>query len=61
MLMKSVLIHIREDRDRESAVTRSYDRLLSRGFPKRNALMAACNRMSRLIYKVLTTGESFRM
>ena len=61
MLMRSVLIHIREDRDRESAVTRLYDRLLSRGFPKRKALMAACNKMSRLIYKVLTTGESFRM
>lgn len=61
MLMKSVLIHIREDRDRESAVTRLYDRLLSRGFPKRKALMAACNKMSRSIYKVLTTGESFRM
>ena len=61
MLMKSVLIHIREDKDRESAVTRLYDRLLSRGFPKRKALMAACNKMSRLIYKVLTTGERFRM
>ena len=61
MLMRSVLIHIREDKDRESAVTRLYDRLLSRGFPKRKALMAACNKMSRLIYKVLTTGESFRM
>ena len=61
MLMRSVLIHIREDKDRESAVTRLYDRLLSRGFPKRKTLMAACNKMSRLIYKVLTTGESFRM
>ena len=59
MLMKGVLIHIREDRDKESTVTQMYDRLLSRGFPKRKALMAACNKMSRLIYRVLTTGERF--
>ena len=59
MLMRGVLIHIREDRDKESTVTQMYDRLLSRGFPKRKALMAACNKMSRLIYRVLTTGERF--
>ena len=29
MLMKGVLIHIREDRDKESTVTQMYDRLLS--------------------------------
>ncbi len=59
--MKGVLIHIREDRDKESSVTQMYDRLISRGFPKRKALMAACNKMCRLIYKVLTTGDRFRL
>ncbi len=61
MLVGGTFHHISLDADRESDVSRFYDRLRARGFPHKKALMACANKMARKMYAILTTRTPYRI
>lgn len=60
VILQSTFIHITNDKDRLSSVSRKYDNLRSRGFPHKKALTAASNKMTKIIYTVLSKRERYR-
>ena len=60
LLTQTTFVHIYNDRDRESSISRMYDRLLSRGFPHKKAITACANKMTKVVYGMLKRGESYR-
>lgn len=61
MLIEGTFHHISMDRDRESSVSRMYDRLISRGFPHKKALTACGNKMARILFAMLSSGERYKI
>ena len=60
MLVTGTFIHISQDKDRVSDVSRFYDRLRNRGFPHKKALLACSNKMAHKIYTILKTKTPYR-
>jgi len=60
MLLQSTLLHLNNDPDRLSPVSRMYDRLVSRGFPRRKALTAAANKMAKMVFTIVKNKEPYR-
>ena len=61
MLLQATFVHIVNDRDRSSPVTRVYDRLKARGLPHKKALTAAANKMSRTVFAVLKSRRPYKI
>lgn len=60
MILQSTFVHIKNDKDRVSPVTRMYDRLMNRGFPHKKALTAAGNKMSKIVFTILKNREPYK-
>lgn len=60
MLLQSTFIHIKNDPECLSPVTQTYNRLVKRGFPHKKALTAAANKMARMIFAIMRSGEPYR-
>lgn len=54
MLVDGTFHHISIDVDRRSDVSRFYDRLRSRGFPHKKALMACANKMAHKMFATVS-------
>ena len=61
MLVDGTFHHISIDVNRRSDVSRFYDRLRSRGFPHKKALMACANKMAQKMFAILTTKTPYRI
>jgi len=61
MLLQATYVHIINDKERSSPVSRQYDRLKSRGLPHKKALTAAGNKMSRIVYGILKSKKAYRV
>ena len=60
VLLQSTFVHIKNDPDRLSPVSQMYDRLVKHGFPHKKVLMAAGNKMVKMIFTILRTGEDYK-
>lgn len=61
MLVEGTFHHISLDTDRKSDVSKFYDRLRSRGFSHKKALMACSNKMAHKMFAILKTKTPYRM
>ena len=59
LVFMSTMIHIYRDKDRASGISRRYDNHCLR-MPKRKALVAASNKMARVVYGVLRSGTEYK-
>lgn len=53
LLVHATRLHIQFDKERETSVSRMYDRLKKRGFPTKKALMACTNKMAHILFAML--------
>lgn len=61
MLLQATHVHITNDIDRVSSVSRTYEHLRSRGMPHKKALTAAANKMTKIVFALLSKGESYEL
>lgn len=61
MLVDGTFHHIMRDRNRESNVSKYYDRLRDRGFPHKKALIACTNKMAHKMFAMLKTRTPYRV
>lgn len=61
MLLQATYVHIINDKERSSPVSRQFDRLRARGFPHKKALTAAGNNMSRIVFAILKSKKEYKV
>lgn len=61
MILQATYVHITNDKDRLSSVSRMYDRLRERGFPHKKAMTAAANKMTKIVFAMLSKGEKYKL
>lgn len=60
MLLQATFVHISHDKDRNSPVSRMYDRKIKEGMPHKKAITACANKMTKILFAVLKKGEDYR-